>query len=307
VLEASQRPAGSGGELLILANPDAAALRQAVGAIDAAGLRRWAIVVIGEASSTLGVEIVGPQEFTEQSLARAFQSAVVQHQLFRVNQCTQGDLRTVAYRISHDLRTPLGGIVSACEAMKESLAELGPADVSLVAPILSSTDEVSRLIERVSYVLRASVMPVEKKILPMTAPLWAALQRLERQITKKNASVAQPDSWPEVSGVERMLETIWLNLLGNALQHSGEAPRIELGWSLEPDNYRFWVRDAGLGVPAMMRAKLFQPFNTLYETNASRGLGLSITERLVRLQGGFCGYQPVAGGGSQFFFTLPST
>ena len=141
----------------------------------------------------------------------------------------------------------------------------------------------------------------------MTDPLWATLQRLERQIAKMNASVTQPNSWPEVSGVERMLETIWLNLLGNALQHSANAPRIELGWSAEPDEYRFWVCDDGPGVPAMMHAKLFQPFNNLYETNASRGLGLSITERLVRLQGGHCGYQPVAGGGSQFFFTLPST
>lgn len=307
IADALQRGVAAGGELLVLANPDEASLAKAAGATDATGLRRWAIVVLGAASSILGVEIVSAREFGEQLLARVFQSAVAQHRLVRMNQRAQGDLRTVAHRINHDLRTPLGGISSACEVVRESLTDYAPADVSLVAPIFSSTEEVSRLIDRVSYVLQATIKPVEKTKVPMMEPVWAARQRLEGQIAKKHASVTQPESWPEVLGVGRMLETIWWNLLANALQYSGEAPQIRLGWSEEAANCKFWVCDDGPGVSAMMRAKLFQPFNTLFETNASRGLGLSITQRLVELQGGRCGYQAADGGGSEFFFTLPNT
>lgn len=295
------------GEILVLANPDEASLTMAAGATDECGLRRWAIVVLGAASSIPGVEIISSPEFDERLLARVFQSAVAQHQLVRVNQRAQGDLRTVAHRITHDLRTPLGGIISACEVVRESLVEHAPADALLMAPIFNSTEEISRLVDRVSYVLQATVKPVERTRVPMMEPVWAARQRLEREIAKKNALVIQPESWPEVSGVGRMLATIWWNLLTNALQHSGEAPQIRLGWSEEAGNYKFWVCDNGPGVSAVMRAKLFQPFNTLFETNASRGLGLSITQRLVELQGGRCGYQPLGGGGSEFFFTLPNT
>jgi len=307
IADALQRKAAGGRELLVLANPDDASLAQATGAGDATGLRRWAIVVLGAASSVPGVEVVSQKDFSEQLLARVFQSAVAQHQLVLTNQRTQGDLRTVAHRISHDLRTPLGGITSAGEVVRECLGDHSPADALLVAPIFNSTDEISRLIDRVGYVLQASVKPVERTKVSMMEPVWAARQRLERQIAQKHASVTQPESWPEVMGVGRMLETIWWNLLTNALQHAGEAPQIKLGWSEEAANYKFWVSDNGPGVSSVIQGKLFQPFNTLFETNASRGLGLSITQRLVQLQGGHCGYQPVNGGGSEFFFTLPNT
>lgn len=307
VADALQRDAGTGGELLVVANPDESSLAKAVEATDATGLRRWAIVVLGSVPSVPGVEVVSQEEKNESFLARVFQSAVAQQQLIRMHQRAQGDLRTVAHRICHDLRTPLGGIISACEVVKESLADHDPADSSLIAPIFNSTEEASRLLDRVSYVLQASIKPVEKRKIAMMEPAWAALQRLECEVAKKNASITQPDSWPTVPGVERMLETIWWNLIANALEHAGAAPQIKLGWSEETGHHKFWVCDNGPGVPPMIQSKLFQPFNTLYETNASRGLGLSITQRLVELQGGRCGYQPVAGGGAQFFFTLPNT
>ena len=81
--------------------------------------------------------------------------------------------------------------------------------------------------------------------------------------------------------------------------------RIEIGWDQQGEMYRFWVRDNGVGVPSEKRHQLFHPFNRLHETNAARGLGLPIIERMVRLQGGLCGYESLPGGGSCFFFTLP--
>lgn len=307
VEDASRAGGGAGGELLVLENPDEDSLAKAVSAIDAMALRRWAIVVIGSGSSTPGVETVLGSDLSTPLLGQAFHSAVAQHQLVRTLQQTQGDLRTVAQRISHDMRTPLGGVISGVEVLKESLTEHDLNAAALLTPIFTSADEVSRIVERVSYVLKASINPLAKKKVAMMEPVWAALQRLERQIAQKGALVTQPDSWPEVSGVEKMLEIVWGNLITNALQHSGGTPQIQLGWSKEQGAWKFWVRDNGPGVSALIQGKLFQPFNTLYETNASRGLGLSITQRLVALQGGACGYQPVAGGGSQFFFSLPNT
>src|SRR5438445_9759306 len=53
------------GELLVLANPDEASVAKAVGAMDADGLRRWAIIVLGAAPSAPGVEVVSPQDRVE--------------------------------------------------------------------------------------------------------------------------------------------------------------------------------------------------------------------------------------------------
>ena len=160
--------------------------------------------------------------------------------------------------------------------------------------------------DRVSQLTKATANPVSKRPVAMKEVVWAVMQRLERQILKLGAVVTQSTSWPEVNGVSSWLEIVWWNLLINALQHGKEAARIELGWSKNKREFRFWVCDNGGGVPSEQIDTLFQPFHLLHHPNARKGLGLSIVQRLMELQGGNCGYERVATGGSLFFFTLPA-
>ncbi|HEX3890694.1 MAG TPA: ATP-binding protein [Verrucomicrobiae bacterium] len=226
-----------------------------------------------------------------------------QEKLSRENARLRGDLLTVARRISHDLRTPLGGVVAASEMLKEVLAENNPSRASLTAPIFDSTEEIKKLIERASFILKASVDPISKEPVKMDEVVFRALQRLESKILKKNAVVSEPASWPEVDGVFSWLEVMWWNLLANALRFGNG--RIELGWQEENGELRFWICDNGAGVPMERRDELFQPFHTLHEPDAAHGLGLSIVQRLTELQGGRCGYEPRSEGGSRFYFTMP--
>jgi signal transduction histidine kinase len=228
---------------------------------------------------------------------------VTQDQLLRENARLRGDLLTVARRISHDLRTPLGGIITTSEMLKEIIAEKNPSSAKLVNPVLNSVDDMNKLIERVSFVLKASANPIFKKRMKMDEAVFRALQSLESRILKKNAAVSEPSSWPDVNGVSGWLEVVWWNLIANALQYGND--RIELGWREEKERFRFWVCDNGGGVPTEKRGKLFQPFDSLHEPDAAQGLGLSIVQRLVELQGGGCGYEPRAEGGLCFYFTLP--
>jgi signal transduction histidine kinase len=221
-------------------------------------------------------------------------------ELLRENARLRGDLLTVARRISHDLRTPLGGILTTSEVLKETLADNSPSSASLVAPIFNSAEGMAKLIERMSFVLKASVNPIAKEQVKMGDVVFRALQSLESKVLKKNMSVSEPTSWPEVSGVAAWLEVVWWNLLTNAVQHGKS--RIELGWSREKGGWRFWIYDDGDGVAAEKRDKLFQPFDSLHGPDSTQGLGLSIVERLVELQGGDCSYEPVGG---SFYFTLP--
>jgi signal transduction histidine kinase len=227
-----------------------------------------------------------------------------QGQLLRENARLRGDLLTIARRISHDLRTPLGGIITTSEMLKEILAEKSPSSAQHIIPILDSVDGMSKLIERVSFVLKASANPIFKKRMKMDESVFRALQSLENKILKKNVTVSEPSSWPEVNGVSIWLEVVWWNLLVNALQYGNG--HIELGWREEKEGFRFWVGDNGGGIPMEKRDKLFQPFNSLHEPDAAQGLGLSIVQRLVELHGGGCGYEPRAEGGSCFYFILPA-
>lgn len=210
----------------------------------------------------------------------------------------RGDLLTIAHRIAHDLRTPLGGVISSGEVLKEMISDEGA--VAVADSLLHSAEELGVLIRRVSFVTKASARPVEKETVNMGLPVSNALQQLESRLLKKGAVVKEPSDWPQVSGVTAWLEVIWWNLIANAIQHGGRS--IELGWREADGKFYFWVADDGAG--AAENATLFVPFHTLHEMNRTRGLGLSIVQRLVELQGGECGYE-IPGGGSRFFFTMP--
>ena len=226
-------------------------------------------------------------------------------ELLQENARLRGDLLTIAQRISHDLRTPLGGINVTGEMLKDMLADGSPIPALTVDPIFDSTDEIIKLIERVGFILKASVRPVSRERVKMGEVIFEVLQKLERKVLQNGATISQPNSWPEVNGVSSWMSAIWWNLLVNPLQRAKHPLKLDLGWREENGEFRFWVSDDAGGVPAEIQDKLFQPFESLHEADSIHGLGLSIVQRLVGLQGGECGYTPLSKNGSVFYFTLP--
>jgi len=217
----------------------------------------------------------------------------------------KGDLRTLGRRISHDLRTPLNGMYTASQALRDLSPGPASAQTKLIGSVIESVEELEILVERVSFILKATADPPAKESVSMKETVWKSLLRLERRIQLQGATVSQPPSWPRVIGMPVWLEVIWWNLTSNSLQHGGAAPRIELGWRGENGMHRFWVCDDGTGVPQEKMNLLFHPFESLHELSAPRGIGLPIVRRLVELQGGRCGYEGRPGGGACFYFTIP--
>ena len=304
--EALKRAPATGVEMLVLDKPEQMARAKAVQATDQTGLPRWPVIAFGASSGDEAIECIPPDDWNERRVVRAFRSALAQYIFRREIARLRGDLMTLGRRISHDLRTSLGGILAAGEVLKEILVEEKPECAGLMQPIFESADDLMRLIDRASFLVKASSNPVPMERISMVEAVHVALQRLDKRLHARRAAVTQSNSWPDVEGVAEWLEVIWWNLIANAIEHAGEAPRIELGWRNENGKLYFSVRDNGTGVPEDQREQLFQPFHQLHETNAARGLGLPIVRRLVELQGGSCGYEPNLGGGAQFFFTLPA-
>ena len=215
----------------------------------------------------------------------------------------RGDLLTIATRVSHDLRTPLGGIVTVTELLRETLQE-NNLPVDLTQTVFNSVDEITHLIKQINFLTRATADPCPKKLVPMDGIVAVALQRLERRILKRQATIVKPDSWPQVHGVAPWLEEVWWNLLINALEHTTGELRVDLSWREMDGSYRFEVSDNGGGVREHIRNGLFRPFYLLHTPDGPPGFGLSIVQRLIELQGGKCGYEPKSNG-SCFFFCFP--
>jgi signal transduction histidine kinase len=296
-----------GAELLVLCEDDEAIIREAAQAVDGQKLPRWAVVAPGESNPDIPAERVPAADWNHALLARVLRGSLAFHAAHRERMRLRGDLLTIGIRFTHDLRTPVSGIVSSTEVVDATGAGRPGADKSLTQPIFESANDLVKIIGQLSLVAKASARPDSRQQFNMAVPIGRALEKMEMRIREKGASVSKPQNWPNVSGDPSYTEAVWVGLLDNAVRHSGKAPKIEVGWeaAAADGGGKFWVRDQGPGILPEKQRFLFFPFHRLHEPSAPKGLGLPIVDRLVGLQGGRCGYESVTPSGAGFFFTLP--
>ncbi len=294
--ELLHEPAVTHRQMVVLISPDSGVISAVRSAQDPQQLPRWAVMVLDD-----------PELLTSPSgLTRALRDAWKIYEGEREYARLRGDLKAVARRVNHDLRSPLGGITTTAELIKELLGESNAELASLTDPLFDSAQSMIRLMDRISFMARAVTERPAKAPVVMMEVVWAAEQRLQRALMRKKISIRHPEGWPEISGVASWLEVIWHNLMGNAIEHSAAGTEVQLFWELAGTReLRFGVRDMGRGVPAAKRGQLFYPFHLLQVPNSPHGLGLPIVQRLVEMQGGAVKCDFPESGGSVFSFTLP--
>jgi CheY-like chemotaxis protein len=112
-------------------------------------------------------------------------------------------------------------------------------------------------------------------------------------------------------GDPNRLRQVLTNLVGNAIKFTAQGG-ITVGWECKQDTpqlFRFWVSDTGIGIPPEKQRSVFEAFtqadNSTTRTYGGTGLGLTISNTLVRLMGGDISLVSAVGKGSTFEFTLP--
>lgn len=294
---------GGENQLAWLFAPGAAEIEAVRQMRDAVELPRWATVICGP-DAPEDVVVVPTHETDVPTVARALRLALALHRLRRENAVFRGDLAAIGTRVTHDLRSPLGGVVTTVDVLREVLTEELPQRVALLEAVNESTEELAKLIRQFGLIAKGSAGENSRQRFNMSQPFWSACQRVEREAAHVGAVIVQPPAWPDAVGEPAWVEAMWSALLSNAVRHAGPQPRIEAGWTPAEGMNRFWVKDSGQVVPAR-RAGLFTPFHLLHQTNAPRGFGLPLVRRFAEKQGGVCGYERLADG-SCFFFTLPT-
>jgi signal transduction histidine kinase len=219
--------------------------------------------------------------------------------------------------MSHELRTPLNAIIGYSDLLIEEAEELDAQDlVPDLEKIRSSGKHLLGLINDVLDLskIEAGKMEISLETFDVAEVLTAAVAMV-RPLIEKNGNTLHLAIDPDLGAMHADLtrvRQILLNLLSNASKFT-EKGTVSLVASRELDDGRHWivfeVHDTGIGMTAVQRERLFQPFTQADPSTTRKyggtGLGLSITKRFCELMNGTIGVRSEAGVGSVFTVRLP--
>lgn len=217
---------------------------------------------------------------------------------------------------SHQLRTPLTHITWALEAINKEpnlsaeskmMAENAFSAANQLRTIVEDLLNISRIEEgRFGYqFVKADLLKFLEGILEAAAPN-------ARQLGIKIYFNRPEDPLPEMTIDPQKLSMAFTNLIDNAIRYNVKNGEITVTVAKASDQpyVQISVKDTGIGIPPEEMRKLFVKFfratNALKFATEGSGLGLYITQNIIRAHGGSVNVESEVGRGSTFSFTLPT-
>jgi signal transduction histidine kinase len=227
---------------------------------------------------------------------------------------TPFDAAQFAAQLGHEIRTPLAGVISLTELVLGS--ELDERQRKLLGMALQSARQLLELVNHQLDLakLEAGAMELAPRPFQLHACLRDAVQPLLATAHAKGVKLqarVQPGVPHELIADELRLRQVLSNLVGNALKFT-ETGQVRVDVQRLPypsQGLAFAVTDTGIGMDAEQRLRLFRPYAQAESGTAQRfggsGLGLVISQRLVRMMGGSeIEVESSPGVGSCFRFTI---
>lgn len=214
--------------------------------------------------------------------------------------------------ISHDLRTPLTGILGASGALLDNGDLIDPASRrELLTGIHDDAEWLLRMVENVLSVTRISGgAPSLKKVCePLDEIFSQVAAKARKRFPQIELSMRMPNEVAMVPMDEMLIVQVLINLIDNAIRHGGDN-HVELSAETEENVVRIIVRDHGRGIPPGDLPTLFEGFGSRdrESSDSTRGLGigLSICRTIVEGHGGHIFARNMPDGGACISFTLPT-
>lgn len=215
--------------------------------------------------------------------------------------------------IYHDLRSPLGNVVSSLDVLDSLLYK--EDDKQDLKPLLDiairSTDRIQRLTNSLLDMNRLEAGQELGNRHPddLSKIIADSLDAVSPIAKNKQVEIVLDVSpgLPQVEVDGDMIRRVLINLLENAIRYTPEASKIYVGARLQDGFIRTWVQDSGPGIPPEDQERIFDKFTRLNGEQGPRGfgLGLAFCRLAVHAHGGEIGVENVPGSGASFHFTLP--
>jgi signal transduction histidine kinase len=236
------------------------------------------------------------------------------------------------YSVSHDLRAPLVNLqgfskelVHACDdlrvvvrdsslapARRQHIERLVDDDIGEALHYLqTAVSRASHIIDALLRLSRIGRVEYRRQQVQARDIVQRVIDAMQASIRARRARVVVRDL-PSVWGDPTALEQVFANLIGNAINYLDpqREGRVEIGATFAPPGGQslciFYVKDNGLGIPAIALPRLFSAFQRLHgDVATGEGIGLALVRRVVERHGGRIWVESVEGAGTTFYLSLP--
>lgn len=192
--------------------------------------------------------------------------------------------------ISHDLRTPLTGIMGAAEMLLQRLND--EENIKLLQDIFEESGWLIRLVENILSLTKIQEGKLALNIQPEVAEeiVAEAVSRASKYASNHKISILVPEEPLFISMDGKLIIQVLINLLDNAIKHTLPSEEITIYIHKEKEKVWFEVIDEGTGINENDLPKLFDIFftarNSHIDAKHGIGLGLAICKAIVNLHGG---------------------
>ncbi len=216
--------------------------------------------------------------------------------------------------LAHELRNPLAPIRNAVELLRRH-GRLDAEKIEWATALVDrQAQQLTRLVDDLLEVSRITRGKITLRPEPVDlAAVTARAVETSRPLIdarKHQLTITLPERPIQVRADVVRLAQVFTNLLNNAAKYTGEGGHVWLTVEREGDEAVVRVRDTGIGIPADLLSRVFDPF-TQGESSADPsqlglGLGLAVVRKLVEMHGGSVrAFSEGLGRGSEFVVRLP--
>jgi len=214
--------------------------------------------------------------------------------------------------ISHDLRTPLTGILGASSTILENGDKIDKeTHDKLISNIVEDSQWLIRMVENLLSVTRINegTMNVTKTLEAAEEIVSEAISRIRKRFPNRKINVQVPEELLMVPMDGTLIEQVLINLLENAVKHSPDDSVIDVHVKKSGQNAVFEVIDNGEGISEEDFPYLFESYipngNRSSDSSRGMGIGLSICMSIVKAHQGKMEAANRKTGGAVFNFELP--
>ena len=205
--------------------------------------------------------------------------------------------------VAHDLRSPIGSIVSLTEVLDfdESIKAESKEHISMIRNL--GKDSINLMEGLLNMQL------VNGDFVPESVDLYNLISYcagvMEFSAKEKGQKIKVEGESTIISGSRDMLWRVVINLLSNAIKFSNAGGTIHLKVVQRSGQAHISLRDEGIGIPESLQDQVFDMLTKAKrkgtEGEKTHGLGLSICKRIMELHGGRIWFESVEGKGTTFY------